>query len=127
MIGREPNLREIYRLLSRNDCTHIYLEHAQAMPKQGTVSMFNYGKNFGTLLGVISCLSISHTIVKPRHWQKAAFVGTDTRLKPKERAAVAAMRLWPACSFLATERSKKPHEGMIDAALVCYGSLNFQA
>ena len=127
MIGKEPNLREIYDLLKQPDCVHIYLEHAQAMPKQGTVSMFNYGKNFGALLGLISCLSLPHTIIKPRFWQKTAFVGTDTRLKPKERALVAAMRLWQDESFLATKRSKTAHEGCIDSCLIAYGAVNYQA
>jgi len=139
MIGKkEPNLKDIYSLLSENTCTHIYLEHAQASwnpsmkkgddGKRGGMSStasFSSGKNFGALLGIVACLSIPHTIVKPRFWQKAAFVGTDAKMKPKQRAAVAAMRLWPDESFLPTERSRKPHEGMIDAALIAYGSVNY--
>ena len=50
----------------RHYLNHIYLEKAQAMPKQGVSSMFVYGQGFGELIGAITACKIPFTLVNPR-------------------------------------------------------------
>lgn len=102
--------------------THVYLEKAQAMPKNGVCAMFNYGVHFGELRGILVTYKIPHTLVAPATWTKSMHQGTPTNLKAKARSHMAARRLFPNADLMATERSKVPHDGLIDALLIAeYG------
>ena len=50
-----------------------FIEKSQAMSKngakQGVTAMFNYGKGFGELLGLLAAYKIPHVLVNPRKWQ----------------------------------------------------------
>jgi len=48
----------------------IFIEKAQAMPGQGVVSMFSYGKGYGLWLGLIMCIGFQYTEVHPKVWTK---------------------------------------------------------
>lgn len=54
------------------DCSggKCFLERSQAMPKQGVVSMFNYGKGYGILLGILHSFNIEVQEVTPQIWKK---------------------------------------------------------
>jgi len=104
-------------ILNKNTSAHVYIERAQAMPGQGTTSMFNYGMGFGILLGVIQTLGMVYTLVPPQTWHKAILKGVPGD-KPKERALFRCKQLFPDVNLLATERSKKPHDGLVDALLI---------
>ena len=68
-----------------------YVEHAQAMPGQGTVSMFRYGRSFGVVLGVLAAYQIPFTLVRSNVWKKAmGLQGQD-----KERARAFAQQWYP--------------------------------
>lgn len=117
-----PDMHTLASWLEKWFVSHVFIEKAQSMPKQGITSAFNYGDHFGQLQGIVIALGIPFTLVPPRTWQKPMFLGTKADLPPKQRALTAAQRQFPGVSFLATERSSKPHEGMIDAALIAlYG------
>ncbi len=91
------------------------------MPKNGAVSMFNYGVHFGQLLGVITSLGIAHTLIPPTTWTKTMHVGT-TKTEPKEKSLQAVRRLFPGQKLTFGEKAKKPHDGLIDALLIAdYG------
>ena len=110
---------EIVRVLrsySEKDECHVFLEKSQAMPGQGSVSMFNYGVGFGTLLGVLAALKIPHTLVHPKTWCKVMHQGT-TAGEAKERSLEAARRLYPQVELI-RPRCRKPDEGYIDALLL---------
>ena len=74
---------------------HAYIERAQAMPKQGPTSMFNYGKGFGLWLGLLIGIGIPYTLVNPRRW-KAVMV-PDTA-KDKGASILRAKQLFPQIS-----------------------------
>jgi hypothetical protein len=97
---------------------HVFLEYAQAMPKQGVVSMFNYGKHFGTIIGLLVAGGYPYTLITPRIWQAEMFAGTRKFMLPKKRALEVAKRLFPKENFLKTPRCIKPHDGMIDSILI---------
>lgn len=48
----------------------VAIEKAQAFPKQGTVSMFNYGKIYGQILGILKTLKIPFQEISPAVWKK---------------------------------------------------------
>lgn len=118
-------LKTLIRLEDRLNVS-VFLERAQAFRGQGISSTFNYGVGFGFVQMAIVALQLPYTLVTPQRWQKVMFQGTDSKLDPKARAAIAATRL-AGISFKATERSKKPHEGMVDAYLLAeYGRRSLQ-
>jgi crossover junction endodeoxyribonuclease RuvC len=117
-----PDCREIKRILlgwSRlaTDGFHVALEKGQTMPKQGGVSVFNYGHGCGILYGILSALELPFTFVRPAVWTKVMHQGTDDG-EAKARSLVAACRLWPIQTWLPTDRCKKPHDGLVDATLI---------
>lgn len=123
--GKEIDARAVSKLLRRisgGTPVHVFIEHAQAMPKNGAVSMFNYGVGFGMLIGVCAASSHPMTLVKPREWQKIMHLGADASADPKDRTFQVVYRLFPSANLKATERCKKDHDGMADALLIAaYG------
>lgn len=95
------------------------LEKAHAMPGQGVVSMFNYGRGFGRLLGALEISGCPFRLVTPQAWQKA-ILGTGKRGKGnKDAEAALAMRRWPEVKKLA---QVKANNGAVDALLLAeYG------
>lgn len=74
---------------------HTYIERAQAMPKQGVTSTFNYGKGFGLWLGLLIGLGIPHTLVSPRRWKTAMMADMP---KDKGASLLRAKQLFPQCA-----------------------------
>ena len=105
------NGAEVGRFLSHMEPKHVYVEQVGAMPGQGVASMFNFGHNVGTIMGVIGALEIPHTLVTPQRWKKAAgLIGTD-----KDAARARAIALWPEWRELA---KKGAGQALADAALI---------
>lgn len=63
--------REIHSNAREHSQCRCYLERVHAMPKNGSISGFKLGQNFGSLLGVLATLRISVELVPPQTWQKA--------------------------------------------------------
>lgn len=93
------------------------LEKAQAMPKQGVCSMFNYGKGYGVFLGIATALNIKMILLPPQTWQKVMLAGQN-RSDTKLAAYNACQCLWPGFDFRATARCTTFHSGKVDAALI---------
>jgi hypothetical protein len=119
--GKEiKKLLNLDAVFNRPQCS-VAIEKAQAMPKNGAVSMFNYGFSTGVVWGVFeSWEPMRIVMVPPRVWQKEIWsaAGVDGDLDPKGKSLQAAMRLFPHVNFRATERCKKAHDGMVDALLI---------
>lgn len=112
--------------LQRRYVKLVYIEQAQTMPKQGIVSAFNYGRDFGHLLGTLSGKFIVN-MVAARTWAKKIHEQAPRSKCPKTRSLWVAKQLWPHETWLASERSRVPHDGLIDAALIAlYGHLKEQ-
>ena len=91
------------------------VEKVGAMPGQGVTSMFNFGKSFGYILGVLSALGIPYQLVPPRKW-KAEFGLLNTE---KQASVDVAKRLFPGVSLLPSDRCRKESDGMADALCLC--------
>ncbi len=118
-----PSMSELNTLFMTWDeefkIKHVFLEKSQAMPKQGVVSMFNYGEHFGTIQGILIAHALPYTLVPPKEWQKEMFKGTKQSITDaKEKALEIVRRIFPKQKFLPTFRTKKPHDGMIDSILI---------
>ena len=98
-----------------SEVEEVLIEQVGAMPGQGVSSMFNFGHSVGTVVGVMAALGISHTLVTPQAWKKAAgLIGSD-----KDAARARAIQLWPAWREL---DKKGAGQALADAALIArYG------
>ncbi len=116
-------LRGILVMLAADfEPVHVYIEKAQAMPKQGVVSMFTYGEHFGQLQGLLIGLQIPYTLVACSAWQRIMHAGCPGD-STKMRSAQAAAMLFPKTPLRPIgSRMSKPHSGMTEALLLAeYG------
>lgn len=105
-----------------------YLEQAQSFPKQGIASAFNYGRDFGYLLGTLAGSGMIIHLVRPSIWTRRIHTQAPKIDDAKERSLWCARHLWPEENWLASTKSTKPHDGFVDAALIAqYGYINEQA
>lgn len=109
---------DVAPLLAAMKPSHIFIEKAQAMPNQGSVSMFNYGKHYGKLLALCHLFCEIIVEVRPRDWTRVIHQGLSLDLPPKERSRIAAHAYFPGTNWRPTKRHRKDHDGLIDAALI---------
>lgn len=89
------------------------VERVNAMPGQGTVSMFTFGENYGWIQGILDCFGIPYELVRPQAWKKSFGVTKD-----KNSSIAVAKRLFPRANFKRTPRSFKDDDGLCEAALI---------
>jgi hypothetical protein len=90
---------------------HVVIEASQAMPGQGTRSMFTTGYGYGLWLGILAALALPYTPVRPVVWKKAfSSLGKD-----KEAARLRAQQLFPSADL----RLRK-HHGRAESLLLAY-------
>ena len=106
-------IRTLKKILLKDKCVVGCLEKVNAMPKQGVVSMFNFGKNFGFIQGVLMSLGISYELVTPQKWKKEFSVTSD-----KNTSIEVARRLFPEVNLKRTERSIKDDDNIAEALLM---------
>jgi crossover junction endodeoxyribonuclease RuvC len=90
--------------------THVLIEEAQAMPGQGTRSMFTIGLGMGIWLGILGALGLAHTRVRPAVWKRRLGLTSD-----KEQARLRAQQLYPGADL----RRKRDH-GRAEALLLAW-------
>lgn len=98
------------------------VEKVGARPGQGTVSMFNFGKNAGYIEGVLSALGIPYQLVPPNVWKREfSLIGKD-----KAASVAACRKLFPDLDLKRTERCKTDSDGKAEATLLaCYAIRHF--
>ena len=89
------------------------VEHVGAMPGQGSVSMFNFGQNFGWIQGVLDAYGIPYELVRPQKWKKEFSCTSD-----KNTSITVAQRLFPNVDLRRTPKCKGPHDGICEALLM---------
>lgn len=91
------------------------IERVSAMPGQGVVSMFNFGRAYGDVRGCLGALAIPIEYVTPQKWKKHYQLPAD-----KEKCRLRALQLFPAC---ADHFKLKKHHGRAEAAMIAkYGA-----
>ena len=89
------------------------VEHVHAMPQQGVTSMFNFGKGYGWILGILDAYNVPYELVTPQKWKKEFSVTGD-----KNSSIAVCKRLFPSVPLLPTERCRKDSDGMAEALLM---------
>lgn len=113
--GGEINAPELARLVRIHRPTFAVIERVSAMPGNGAVSMFNFGRSYGDVRGVIGAMEIPLHFVTPQKWKKHFGLSAD-----KEQSRLRAIRMFPA---VADSFKLKKHDGRAEAALIAlYGS-----
>lgn len=115
---------ELARILREAGGLVVRLEQVNAMPgrpnkpgearrSMGATGAFNFGRNYGTIIGVVQALGMQLELVTPQSWKKAAgLVGTA-----KDYARTKAIALYPNAPL-----GLKKHIGRADAILIArYG------
>lgn len=121
--NKDIDVVKIKEFIKKHNPDFVMVEHSQSIYGTSSKANFNFGRNFGVILGVIEG-DFSYEMVKPRVWQKEIWSSSDkvfvigSKVNTKKTSLNSAKRLFPKESFLATKRSKKPHDGMVDAALI---------
>lgn len=113
LVDKSINAAALYDLIRQYGPDLAVVEIVHAMPKQGVSSSFNFGKSYGTALGVIGALKIPTCHVSPTRWKKYFGLSAD-----KEEARALAISKWPA----ALHFRRKKDNGRAEAALLAlYG------
>lgn len=99
----------------RNSIKDLFcvVENVHAMPKQGVSSSFNFGKNFGWILGVLDSLGVPYELVNPQKWKKEFSCTSD-----KNTSIDCARRMFHGVSLRPTSRCSKDDDGMAEALLM---------
>lgn len=115
LAGGEINVNELARLIRIHRPTLAVMEKVSAMPGQGVVSMFNFGRSYGDVRGTIGAMDVPLHFVTPQKWKKHFGLPAD-----KEQCRLRAIRMFPN----AAESFKlKKHDGRAEAALIAlYGA-----
>ncbi|MDP1587298.1 MAG: hypothetical protein Q8M07_06125 [Prosthecobacter sp.] len=113
--GGEINAPELARLIRIHRPALAVIERVSAMPGQGVTSMFNFGRSYGDVRGVIGAMDIPLHFVTPQKWKKHFGLSSD-----KDQSRLRAIRMFPSVA----ERFKlKKHDGRAEAALIAlYGA-----
>ncbi len=111
-VQREVDGVQLATIISRHHPEQVILERVNAMPKQGVVSMFNFGRSFGVVEGVVAALQIPITYVTPQRWKSALRLSSD-----KGESRRLATQLWPQH---ADQWSRVKDDGRAEAALLAH-------
>lgn len=114
-------LEVIKNFLSRKKICSITLESVHAMPGQGVSSMFNFGRSYGAIIGLVYGLGYNLHLVSPQSWQKI-IPEIDMFESPKEsiKRAIMAEGLEKAMTL-----KRSMHQGVCDAYFIAkYSWLN---
>jgi crossover junction endodeoxyribonuclease RuvC len=109
-----PHLASLIRLYSPSMAV---IEKVNAFPGQGVSSVFNFGRSYGDVRGVVGALNIPLHFVSPQKWKKHFNLSSD-----KDMSRMLAIRMFPS---VAEHFKLKRHHGRAEAALIAlYGAEN---
>lgn len=115
-IGKEIDVAAIRRLLLDIKPDVAVIEKAQIMPKQGGVSAYTIGRNYGMLLTLLLVHQIRTEEVSSHTWKRAMGLSRD-----KDDSIVLASKLFPSVE-LVPDGCRKAHDGLAEALLLAeYG------
>lgn len=116
-LRREVDVHNLANMLA--DCAQhkpvVWIEHVSAMPGEGAVGAFTFGKTVGLLTGICVGLQLVIERVTPSVWKRAMGVPAD-----KDAARARASQLLPQHSSC---WPLKKHDGRAESALIAlYGA-----
>ena len=94
---------------------HAYVERVSSRPGQGVVSVFDFGKSYGAVMGVLAAIKMPTTFITPAEWKRNLRVPSD-----KKASRGRASQLMPSSS---TYWPLVKHDGRAEAAMIgLYGA-----
>lgn len=108
------DVREMARLLTDRHVEFAYVERAQAMPKQGVSSSFNYGVIFGSTLTALAWLGIGYELVQSAKWKRDLGLTSD-----KRQSLDRVRQIYPALTL------KRKDDGIAEAILIARWGLKY--
>lgn len=111
LLGSEIDAFAIAQWLKELRPDFVVVEKVGARPKQGVVSMFNFGRSTGEVIGVLKTLAIPYQEVTPQMWKSKVLAGTA---KDKDAAINYVAARYPDLN-LVPPRCRKAHDGIADA------------
>ena len=112
--GGEVDIPNLTTLIKNYAPGVAIIERVSALPGNGSVSMFNFGRCYGDVRGVIGALNIPVHFVTPQKWKKHFNLSKD-----KEQSRMLAIRLFPS---VADRFALKKHSDRAEAVLLAlYG------
>lgn len=91
-------IHELFSIVREERPNMALLEEVHAMPQQGVVSMFTFGRNFGICESVLAGNMIPYILKSPQYWQKLLSIKNQKGSSYPERKALLlakAMALFP--------------------------------
>lgn len=101
------DVQALGRLMHGHHPRMAFVERAQAMPRQGLSSAFNYGVIFGSILTALADLGIGYEFVSPAKWKREAGLSAD-----KREAVDRVRQLYPSFPV------KRSEDGIAEAILI---------
>lgn len=113
--GGEISAPHLASMIRRYAPSMAVIERVNAFPGQGVSSVFNFGRAYGDVRGVVGALSIPLHLVSPQKWKKHFGLSSD-----KDQSRMLAVRRFPA---VADHFKRKKDDGRAEAALIAlYGA-----
>lgn len=112
MFDKQTFINTLYSLSRRQEKTRCCIEKVHAMPKQGSVSMFNFGMNYGWLKGVLDAFEIPYQEIPPQTWKKE--FGLNSK---KEKSIDVCKQLFPKAN-LVPHNHRTAHDGIAESLLM---------
>jgi crossover junction endodeoxyribonuclease RuvC len=106
---------KLKKILLEQSVCHVFIEKAQAMPKQGIVSTARYMKSAGILEGICIGLGLPYTLISPQEWKKKMMPGIT--FKSKDASVFRVKQLFPNINL----EIKKDHHKCEALLLALYG------
>lgn len=100
------SVRDVSRII-------VGIEKVGAMPTDGRVGAFNFGKGYGIWLGILSTLDVPYIEITPQRWQAKMLAGHPRGPQTKTSAVTCAKAMFPTIPI-----SVKADWGIADAALI---------
>lgn len=114
IVGKDVDAAALYDIIINYNPDLAVVELVHAMPRQGVSSSFNFGKSYGTALGVIGAIKIPTIHVSASKWKKHFSLTSD-----KEKSRALAISTWPFSDHF----RRKKDDGRAEAALLAlYGA-----
>ena len=109
-----PGMVDVIRdVASSTDELLVAIEKVGAMPRDGRVGAFSFGRGYGIWLGILATMAIPYTEVTPQRWQSRMLAGLPRGPQTKTSAVQRSKSLFPSLPI-----KVKADWGMADAALI---------
>lgn len=124
LAGDDFDLPRIAAMLQKHSPAIVAIEKVNAMPAigkngerrgMGVTGAFNFGRGYGSLLGICAALGIRVELVAPQTWKAEVLRNTP---KDKDAGIAYLRRAWPELNLLASPKCRKPHLGIVDASCI---------